>query len=168
MSGTRLGAKALCHSASRVLAVPRPDWLPLTHSNTSTRCSGPTRGLPSKAPTTGECHCQCTQTALHWLDPHQHRAGGLCLQLPKFPRPPGMCPTGCEIANALSHECTQAVMCWRALLKGLPASVRHCRAWAQSPGLQTGCRAGMQGARQVTPLPPLSAQPGAHAGPSLP
>lgn len=31
-----------------------------------------------------------------------------------------MCPVGYEVANALSHHCTQAVICWRALLKGLP------------------------------------------------
>lgn len=123
MSGTGMGARALCHRASRVLVPPRPDWLPLTRSNTSMRCSGPTRGPPSKAPTTGECHCQCIQTALYWLDPHQHRAGDFCLQLPKSPRPPGMCPTSCEVANALSHHCTQALHTGHSS-KVLPASVQ--------------------------------------------
>lgn len=61
-------------------ALQRPDWLPLTRSNTSTRCSGPTRGLPSKAPTTGEWHCQSTHAHPASAGP----ASALRLQLRRF------------------------------------------------------------------------------------
>lgn len=106
MSGTGLGARVPCHGAGRVLAPRRPDWLPLTHSNTSTRCSGPTRGPPSKAPTTGEQRCRRTRTHPASAGPAPAQGCGLvpaAREVPKAVRNVSHGLRGCKWAIASLH-----------------------------------------------------------------
>lgn len=87
-----------------MVPAPRsPDSLPLVRSNTSTRCSGPTRGPPSKAPTTGE---QLRQ------DPRWQGDVASCPKLRRSPRPPRACPKDWGLAAARCRSLRRRLL-WR-------------------------------------------------------